>query len=210
MWTAMGCPTWPLGHGQMTTGGLKLLGIGILAFVAAVYTSLSEGLGATDLSGPPVFAIAVTALLGTLVIALSANAVNLADLRPGRALKVGFVLLVLALLSTLVLCVRSRVPMVGTALAVALVGILLARPLLAMWPYDVRERGMLGDAGSNALGACIGLLAVWEFSIASRAAALAALMVLTGLSEFVSFSKIIRGIAPLRALDDLFLSKPKR
>ncbi len=32
-----------LARGQMTTGGLKLLGIGVVAFLAAVYTSLSGG-----------------------------------------------------------------------------------------------------------------------------------------------------------------------
>lgn len=202
-----------LAGGRMTTGGLKLLGIGVIAFIASVQVSLTEGLGVSGLSGPPVFAIAVTTLLGTLVIALSANTVNLADLRPGRALKVGFVLLTLALLSVLVLCVRDRVPAVGTTLAVGLAAVLLGGPLVAMWPYDVRERGMLGDGGANAIGALMGFaIFVGLAPAASRGtgAALAILgvvagllLLVNGLAERVSYSEVIERHAMLRRIDRL-------
>ncbi len=202
-----------LAAGEMTTGGLKLLGIGLTAFIASVYTSLSEGLGATRMEGTPVFAIAVTTLLGTLVIALSANTVNLADLRPGRALKVGFVLLAFALLSTLVLCARSNVPVGGTILAVAIVGVLLGGPMLAMWPYDVRERGMLGDGGANAVGALLGYVIFVGLAPAASAGSGPALAILgivagllllvNGLAERYSYSEVIERSAALRWLDRL-------
>lgn len=200
-------------RGQLTTGGLKLLGIGLVSLLAAIYTALSEGLASGGVSGPSVFAIAVTAVLGTLLIALSANTVNLADLRPGRALKVGLVLLVFALLSTLVLCVRAHVPVVGTLLALVLVGVILAGPMLAVWPYDVSERGMLGDAGANALGALLGYVIFVGLAPAATQGvgpAIAILGVITGLlllvnglSERYSYSDLIERNAALRWFDRL-------
>jgi hypothetical protein len=155
----------------------------------------------------------VTTLLGTLVIALSANAVNLADLRPGRGLKVGFVLYVLGLLSAVALCAQARVPVGGAVLAVGLVGILLGGPLLAMWPYDVRERGMLGDAGANAVGALLGYVIFAGLAPAAAAGGGLALAVLgvvagllllvNGLSERYSYSELIERNATLRWLDQL-------
>lgn len=202
-----------LARGQMTTGGLKLLGIGVVAFLAAVYTSLSEGLAAARMSGPPVIAIAVTTLLGTLVIALSANVVNLADLRPGRALKVGFVLWVFAMLSTLVLCAQGHVPATGTAIAMVIVAVLLAGPMAAIWPYDVGERGMLGDAGANALGALLGYVIFVGLAPAASAGMGPALAILgvvagllllvNGLSERYSYSELIERNAFLSRLDRL-------
>ncbi len=202
-----------LARGHMTTGGFKLLGIGLVAFVAAAYASLSGGLAAARTSAPPVVAVAVTALLGTLVIALSANTVNLADLRPGRALKVGFVLLALALLSTLVLCAQERVSAGGTVLAVVLVAVLLGGPMLAMWPYDVRERGMLGDGGANAVGALLGYVIFGGLAPEASAGSGLALAILgvvagllllvNGLSERYSYSELIERNGVLRRLDRL-------
>jgi UDP-GlcNAc:undecaprenyl-phosphate GlcNAc-1-phosphate transferase len=147
------------------------------------------------------------------VIALSANTVNLADLRPGRALKVGFVLLAFALLSTLVLCARSNVPVGGTILAVTIVGVLLGGPLLAMWPYDVSERGMLGDGGANAIGALLGYVIFVGLAPAASAGSGPALAILgivagllllvNGLSERYSYSEFIERSAVLRWLDRL-------
>jgi UDP-N-acetylmuramyl pentapeptide phosphotransferase/UDP-N-acetylglucosamine-1-phosphate transferase len=68
---------------------------------------------------------------------------------------------------------------------------------------DLRERLMLGDAGANALGAALGLGVVLTASPAARTAVLIAVVALNLASEVVSFSRIIDGVAPLRALDRL-------
>jgi hypothetical protein len=80
-----------LRSGRLTTGMLKLVGIGVLAFVTS--TSIASTIDAAD---PAVAAstgwvhaafVAVTWIAATLVIALCANLINLTDVRPGRAMK---------------------------------------------------------------------------------------------------------------------------
>jgi len=80
-----------LRSGRLTTGMLKLVGIGALAFVTS--TSVASTIDVTDswvgattgwMHGG---LIALTWLASTLVIALAANLLNLTDLRPGRAMK---------------------------------------------------------------------------------------------------------------------------
>lgn len=81
-----------LREGRLTTGMLKLLGIGLLAFVTA--TSIASTLDTADswVASTTGWAhgllLALGWFLATMVIALAANLVNLTDLRPGRALKV--------------------------------------------------------------------------------------------------------------------------
>jgi UDP-GlcNAc:undecaprenyl-phosphate GlcNAc-1-phosphate transferase len=115
-------------------------------------------------------------LVGAGVVAGSANLLNLLDLRPGRALKAGAA-------ASLVL----RQPGV-TGAAVALL------------PDDLHERTMLGDAGANALGAVLGL-ALLQRHPARRRTALVGLVALTGVSEVVSYSRVIDAVPPLRWLD---------
>ena len=201
-------------HGRITTGGLKILGIGVVAFTASLYTTMTDRVGTTRLpGGPSVLAIAVATVLGTLVVALSANTVNLADLRPGRALKVSGVLLVLAMLSIGALCVREGLTVAGTAFVVALVAVLVGGPMLSMWPYDVRERGMLGDGGANALGALVGYVIFAGLAPAAANGVGSAIVVLGGVagllllvnvvSERISYSELIERNDVLRRLDRL-------
>jgi hypothetical protein len=116
-----------------------------------------------------------------VLVALCANVLNQLDTRPGRALK-GF------LLGSLLLRGAPR----GT-LAVA---VLLA-------PYDHREMTMLGDAGSNALGAVLGLHSVRRFSGPRRLGAIGALALLTVLADRRSLGELIESTPGLRALDAL-------
>lgn len=116
------------------------------------------------------------ALLGGAVVAGTANLLNLLDLRPGRALKAG-TLVALAL----------RQP--GPAAAAA-----------ALLPEDLSEQTMLGDAGANALGAVLGLALVHRHPH-RRLRGLAVLVALTGLSEVVSYSRVIDAVPPLRWAD---------
>jgi hypothetical protein len=126
----------------------------------------------------------VNALLGAAVVAGSANLLNLLDLRPGRALKVGL--------------------LVGAPLAAGPAGGLAAGPVGActgLLPADLTERTMLGDSGANALGALLGLALAARTGPAGRAGALAVIAALTAASEKVSFTRVIARTPVLRELD---------
>ena len=115
------------------------------------------------------------------LVALSANSLNLLDTRPGRALK--------AFLAGAVL-VR------GPAKAYLPIAVLLA-------PYDLREMTMLGDAGSNALGAVLGFGSVGKLTARGRLLAIAALAGLTIVGETRSLGKLIERTPFLLHLDRL-------
>jgi hypothetical protein len=116
-----------------------------------------------------------------LLVALSANVLNQLDTRPGRALKA------FAFGSLLV----RRRPGRADVLAV----------LIA--PYDLREMAMLGDAGSNALGAVLGLGSVARLTGRRRWSAIGALAGLTLLGETRSLGALIERTPVLRELDAL-------
>ena len=149
-----------LRHGRVTSGSVKVLGIAGAALLSCALT----GGRRRDV------------LLGAGVVAGSANLVNLLDLRPGRALKVG----------------------VAAALALRQPGPAAAAAVLL--PGDLGERTMLGDAGANALGAVLGLALVQRYP-GRREAALCVLTAATVLSEAVSYSAIIDAVPPLRWVD---------
>lgn len=201
-----------LASGRLTTGGLKLLGIGM---VAAVYAwHIADGRVATSSGTPETLAVWI---LATLTIALSANLLNLMDLRPGRALKTYSVLALIA--APLFVFDASRsysayaaslaevgvVPWgsTDTWVAAACMLLVLLGPVVAVWRYDLGERGMLGDAGSNAMGAIIGYLLAASLPTIWLAVVAVALLALNLLSERFSFSTAIERFAPLRVLDGL-------
>src|SRR5512132_3785534 len=76
----------------------------------------------------------------------------------------------------------------------------LAGAALAALPFDLREEGMLGDAGANGLGAVVGtlLLAGPMWLLWAAAVVLLALQLA---SERVSFTRVIEGNRLLRAAD---------
>ena len=153
-----------LRDGTVTTGIAKVAGIGAAGVLAA----------ATLRRRP------VDVLVDGALIAGTANLLNLLDLRPGRALKVG------ALLAT-----AAGEPGVVGACA-------------ALLPADLGERTMLGDSGANALGAVIGAAVAARLQGRSRRlAVLGGLAALTAASEVVSFSAVIDRTSALRALDRL-------
>jgi len=138
--------------------------------------------GVLKLVGIPLWALLKTrSLSGAALVALSANALNQLDTRPGRALKA-------FLLGSVIVGVRPR-----KALAVA---VLIA-------PYDLREMVMLGDAGANALGAMLGLNSVARFTGWQRWSAVGALAGLTLLGERRSLGTLIEATPVLRDLDAL-------
>jgi len=70
-------------------------------------------------------------------------------------------------------------------------------------PYDLREMTMLGDAGSNAFGAVLGLESVRRFTGFRRAGAIGALAAVTLLGEHRSLGDLIETTPGLRTLDSL-------
>jgi len=126
---------------------------------------------------PLVGLLATRKLSGALLVGLAANALNQLDTKPGRALKAYL------------------------AAALAVDAPLRAAVLLA--PYDLREMAMLGDAGSNALGALLGLSSVERFTERGRWAAIGALAGLTLLGERRSLGALIERTPGLRELDAL-------
>jgi hypothetical protein len=138
--------------------------------------------GVLKLVGIPVIALAATrSLRGAALVSLSANFLNQLDTRPGRALK--------AFVAGAML--TRRVPPGYAAIAV----------LLA--PYDLREMSMLGDAGSNALGAVLGFGSVSNSRGRSQWIAIGALATLTALGEVRSLGELIERTPLLRELDAL-------
>jgi UDP-GlcNAc:undecaprenyl-phosphate/decaprenyl-phosphate GlcNAc-1-phosphate transferase len=167
-----------LAHGEVTTGAVKIGGIG------------ATGLTASALLGGCPLDVAVNAGL----IAGGANLLNLFDLRPGRAIKV-------AALAGGLIAVTGR-PGDGPACGAALAGIPLGAAL-ALVDEDLGERAMLGDAGANALGAVLGAAAAASLPRSGRAAVLAGIVGLTAASEKISFTKVIQRTPPLHWLDML-------
>ncbi|MGH3130566.1 MAG: hypothetical protein ACRDNX_07100, partial [Gaiellaceae bacterium] len=124
---------------------------------------------------PAVGALATRKLSGALLVALAANSVNQLDTRPGRALKA----------------------YLATALAVdAPVGV-----AVLLLPYDLREMTMLGDAGSNALGAMLALSSVDRLTGRGRWLAIGALAGLTLLGERTSIGRLIERTPGFAQLD---------
>jgi hypothetical protein len=126
---------------------------------------------------PAIGLLATRRVSGALLVGLAANALNQLDTRPGRALKA----------------------YLAAALAVdAPVGI-----AVLLLPYDLREMAMLGDAGSNALGALLGLKSVERFTGRGRWVAIGALAGLTLLGERISLGAWIERTPGLSWLDRL-------
>jgi UDP-N-acetylmuramyl pentapeptide phosphotransferase/UDP-N-acetylglucosamine-1-phosphate transferase len=129
-------------------------------------------------------------LVGAGVLVLATNLFNLLDLRPGRSAKV---LIILGVALSLGAWDPAGLWTVGLFLG----------PILVLLPFDLRERGMLGDTGSNAIGAVAGLWLVATLSTTGQAIALAVMAVVTVYGEFRSISALIERTPGLRQLDSL-------
>ena len=171
-----------LAHGRLTTGGLKVLGIGASALVAAAVATPLPPAGSGGRRGWVADVLASGAL-----IAGSANLANLLDLRPGRALKAA------ALCAGPLALAGGR----GAGLAAAVVG-----AGAGALPRDLGELDMLGDGGANAVGAMLGTAVVLDAPRVVRLLALGGVVALTLASERVSFSAVIARHGILRELDE--------
>lgn len=125
-----------------------------------------------------------------VLVALSANLMNLLDLRPGRSLKSFFLLFLFYVW-----------------LVSAESGILLLFPLvltsLVYFPWDLSGRGMLGDAGSNVLGGALGFAVVSTAPFSFQLLYMAALVGFHLLAERVSLTRMIEANSFLRFFDEL-------
>jgi UDP-GlcNAc:undecaprenyl-phosphate GlcNAc-1-phosphate transferase len=157
--------------------------------------------GSLKLFGGGLVALAVThdtnigwVILDALVIALSANLTNLFDLRPGRTLKV-----VLAWAVVLFIASQADARLASVAVVFG--------AAMALFVPDLRAKLMLGDTGSNAVGAALGFGVVLVASHTVSIVFLVALIALTAIGDLVGFTKIIKATPPLRYLDEL--GRPK-
>jgi UDP-GlcNAc:undecaprenyl-phosphate GlcNAc-1-phosphate transferase len=177
---AAGTPRGWRGHaeaalsGRFSTGAIK--GAGALALAA--YAVSGRGREGLDY-------VADLALL-----LLATNLFNLLDLRPGRVEK-AFGLLLAAL------CLGA-----WTAQPLELLGVFIG-PVLVGAAFTLREEAMLGDTGSNLVGALAGISLLVTLDDDGRLIALAIVAALTVYGEFRSISETIERVPPLRWLDSL-------
>ena len=160
--------------GDLSTGAIKAVG----AFALAAYAT--SGLGRESLDY----------LVDLALLLLATNMANLLDLRPGRVEKT-------LLLVGAGLCIGY-----WTLAPVELLGLFIGPVIVGAW-LTLRERAMLGDTGSNLVGALIGVWLVTTLSDPGRLIALAILVALTVYGEFRSISSAIERIPGLRLLDRL-------
>ncbi len=163
-----------LAAGRFSTGAIKAVG----ALALAAYAT--SGLGRQGIDY-----VADLALL-----LLATNLFNLLDLRPGRAEKAFFLLLA-------GLCLGA-----WTVEPIELLGLFIGPVAVVAW-FTLRERAMLGDTGSNLIGALAGVAMLVTLGDTGRWIALALIVALTIFGEFRSISRTIDSIPPLRWIDSL-------
>lgn len=160
---------------NLTTGALKALMGGLSAFLVG-FLITQEDWWLFWLNG--------------LIIALTANAFNLLDLRPGRAIKI-FLLWTIPFL--FYFWGQER-----TILLAPLLG-----GVLAYFPLDLQAKGMMGDTGSNLLGGFVGLLIAWNLATLSKFLVLVLLLLFHLYTEKYSLTETITRVSWLRYLDEL-------
>jgi Glycosyl transferase family 2 len=134
--------------------------------------------GILKLAGIPLVGlIATRKVSGALLVGLTANALNQLDTRPGRALKA---------------YLAAAIPLEAPKKVAVL-----------LLSYDLREMTMLGDAGSNALGALLGLKSVSRLTGRGRWIAIGSLAGLTLVGERTSLGRMVERTPGLRELDAL-------
>lgn len=163
-----------LREGSLSTGAIKAIG----ALALAAYVVSGRGLESWRY------------LADVALLVLATNFFNLLDLRPGRAEK-GLALLGAGL------CLGA-----WTFAPLELLGI-FAGPVLAGAWLTLRERAMLGDTGSNLIGAIAGVWLLTVLGGDGRLIALAVVAALTVYGELRSLSATIDSVPPLRWLDSL-------
>jgi UDP-GlcNAc:undecaprenyl-phosphate GlcNAc-1-phosphate transferase len=162
---------------RMTSGMMKAWGGGGTALLVSL--GLNDGCWAT--------------LVGAGLLAFSSNLLNLFDLRPGRAIKVFWLLVTVAFGIGLPLSLPVQQ-------WVWFVPVLVSSLLL--FAHDANGRLMLGDTGANYLGFLVGFCLMVSVPLPVQAGFLLLFAVLHLLAERVSFTRIIQSVPWLRRLDE--------
>jgi UDP-N-acetylmuramyl pentapeptide phosphotransferase/UDP-N-acetylglucosamine-1-phosphate transferase len=163
-------------RGRLTTGVVKAVGGVIAAAIAGI------------LLHPHTL---ILAALAALVIALTANAINLTDTRPGRSLAT-------------CLAFGAIAAVVGMHALHYAVGIVFPPMMLVMaglYLFDRSASVMMGDVGANAFGALIGLMWAVFTPLAAQACFLVILIWFHWWTESHSLSKAIEQSPFLRIID---------
>ena len=213
---------------RLTTGALKALGGGAAALLSvqiALYGNLagllssdgwSDGRAVVESLKHVVLGshegwAPVPLLRGALIVALSANLLNLLDRSPGRATKCALAWWLCGLVTAAMFC--PSWPRVFQFASAELGWFAWQSP--ALWAAgavggsvgllrsELAEEHMLGDTGVNPVGAVLGLATVAMSGALVEWVVLAVLAVLNLASERWSFSRIIDAVPPLRWLDRL-------
>ena len=161
-----------IASGKLSTGAVKALGaLGLAALVLAHHGE--DGW---------------RYLADVALLLLATNLMNLFDTAPGRTEK-AFALL------TVGLCVGA-----WTLEPLKLLGVFVA-PVAIAAVYTLRERTMLGDTGSNVVGALAGIWLLTTLGDTGRLVALVVILAITVYAEFRSLGKFIEGVPLLRSVD---------
>lgn len=160
--------------GRLTTGGLKAVGGGLIAFYLATFISAGWG----------------NIILNTVLIALTTNLINLLDLRPGRAVK--------GTLLVAVILMALSYERIDWVLVLPLLG-----AVLYYFPTDLKARGMMGDAGSNVLGLALGFWGAAYLPFSYRVGMLVVLAAIHWYAEKYSITETIARVKVLNVIDQL-------
>lgn len=160
-------------HHRLSTGMLKALVTG------AVATGMVWSLGHSPW-------ISFFVLLNLL---LTTNTLNLLDVRPGRAIKAAWLLILLF----------AGVASFSKLWLLAPIGF----SLLLLFPYDLQERLMLGDSGANMIGFALGYYLAVAAPFWFHLLWLPVLLAFQWFADQYSFSKVIEGNRVLHWLDRL-------
>lgn len=160
--------------GRFSTGAIKAVG----ALALAAYAVSGRGREELDY------------LADLALLLLATNLFNLLDLRPGRVEKAFFVLIA-------GLCLGA-----WTLEPLELLGIFIG-PVAVGARFTLRERAMLGDTGSNLIGAVAGVSLLVTLDETARLVALALVAAVNLYGEFRSISALIERVPLLRHLDSL-------
>lgn len=129
----------------------------------------------------------ITILLSTAVFSIWTNIINLLDVRPGRAIKGVFLILLL-----LVVLYGNWLQIIDTLLVIW---------ILVLFLIDVKEIGMLGDTGSNILGGIVGYWIITKCSIFAQFLFFIVGLYLTFYAEKNSFSAWIEKHPLIKKID---------